>query len=65
VPEPLIEQLKPGGRMILPQGSPRGAQYLIVITKDKEGKLRRKNVMPVRFVPMTGEVQKPRKKSRE
>ncbi|MHC4167079.1 MAG: protein-L-isoaspartate(D-aspartate) O-methyltransferase [Planctomycetota bacterium] len=65
VPEPLIEQLKPGGRMILPEGSPRGSQYLIVITKDKEGKLRRKNVMPVRFVPMTGEVQKPRKKSRE
>ena len=65
VPEPLIEQLKPGGRMILPEGSPGGSQYLIVITKDKEGKLRRKNVMPVRFVPMTGEVQRPRKESKE
>lgn len=58
VPEPLIEQLKPGGRMILPYGSPRGFQYLVLITKDKEGNISRKNVMPVRFVPMTGEVQK-------
>ena len=58
VPEPLLEQLKPGGRMILPQGSPGGSQYLILITKDKKGKLHKENVMPVRFVPMTGEVQK-------
>ncbi|MBN2317220.1 MAG: protein-L-isoaspartate(D-aspartate) O-methyltransferase [Sedimentisphaerales bacterium] len=58
IPEPLIEQLKLGGRMILPYGSPYGFQHLVVITKDKEGKLQRKNVMPVRFVPMTGEVQK-------
>ncbi len=58
IPEPLIEQLKPGGRMILPYGSPRGFQYLVLITKDKDGNIRRKNVMPVRFVPMTGEVQK-------
>ena len=65
VPEPLLEQLKPGGRMILPEGSPRGFQYLVLITKDKDGKLQRKNVMPVRFVPMTGEVQKPRKESRK
>ena len=64
VPKPLIEQLKPGGRMILPHGNPRGFQYLVLITKDKEGKLRSRNVMPVRFVPMTGEVQKPEKKSK-
>ncbi len=65
VPEPLLEQLKPGGRMILPQGSPRGDQYLIVITKDKDGRIRRKKDIPVRFVPMTGEVQKPPSTSRE
>jgi len=59
IPDPLIEQLKPGGRMILPYGSPYGFQYLVLITKDKDGKLQSKNVMPVRFVPMTGEVQKP------
>jgi protein-L-isoaspartate(D-aspartate) O-methyltransferase len=63
VPKPLLEQLKPGGRMILPQGSPRGLQYLILITKDKDGNINRRNVMLVRFVPMTGEVQKPEKKS--
>ena len=61
MPDPLIEQLKIGGRMILPYGSPYGFQYLVLITKDKDGKLTSKNVMPVRFVPMTGEVQKRKK----
>ncbi len=61
IPEPLIEQFKPGGRMILPYGSPYGFQYLVLITKDKDGNISRKNVMPVRFVPMTGEVQKTEK----
>jgi protein-L-isoaspartate(D-aspartate) O-methyltransferase len=63
VPEPLIEQLKIGGRMILPVGSPRGFQYLLLITKDEKGNLGQKKVLPVRFVPMTGEVQKPKKES--
>ena len=58
IPEPLIEQLKPGGRMILPYGTPDGLQYLVLLTKDKDGNVQKKNVMPVRFVPMTGEVQK-------
>ncbi len=61
IPEPLLEQIKPGGRMILPYGSPQGFQYLVVVTKDKAGKIRKENVMPVRFVPMTGEVMKPEK----
>jgi len=63
IPETLIEQLKPGGRMILPVEGRFGLQYLILITKDEKGNLEKKNVMPVRFVPMTGEVQKPEKKS--
>jgi protein-L-isoaspartate(D-aspartate) O-methyltransferase len=63
IPEPLIEQIKPGGRMILPYGSPQGFQYLVVVTKDEEGKIRKENVMPVRFVPMTGEVMKPERES--
>jgi len=63
VPPPLLEQLKPGGRMILPYGSPHGLQYLVLITKDNKGNLHKRNVMPVRFVPMTGEVTKPEKKS--
>ncbi|MHC4654640.1 MAG: protein-L-isoaspartate(D-aspartate) O-methyltransferase [Planctomycetota bacterium] len=58
IPKPLIEQLKPGGRMIIPTGSTFGLQYLELIRKDKEGKIRKIRVMPVRFVPMTGEVQK-------
>jgi protein-L-isoaspartate(D-aspartate) O-methyltransferase len=65
IPEPLIEQLKPGGRMILPYGSPDSFQYLVLITKDREGKLQKSSVMPVRFVPMTGEVQKSESKSNE
>jgi protein-L-isoaspartate(D-aspartate) O-methyltransferase len=58
IPEPLLEQLKPGGRMIIPTGSSWGFQYLVLITKDTKGKIHKSKVMPVRFVPMTGEVQK-------
>ena len=65
VPEPLIKQLKPGGRMILPVGGPRDFQYLVLMTKDDKGNLDKRKVMPVRFVPMTGEVQKPKKESKQ
>jgi protein-L-isoaspartate(D-aspartate) O-methyltransferase len=58
VPPPLLEQLKPGGRMILPCEDAVGFQYLVLITKDEKGNIRKENVMPVRFVPMTGQVQK-------
>ena len=44
--------------MIIPTGSTFGFQYLELVTKDKYGKIRKSRVMPVRFVPMTGEVQK-------
>ncbi len=57
VPPPLLEQLKEGGRMILPVRDETGFQYLILITKDDKGQLKRRQVMPVRFVPMTGQVQ--------
>lgn len=63
VPPPLLEQLKPGGRMILPVEGHFGFQYLVLITRDQKGNLSRRNVMPVQFVPMTGEVAKPKKKS--
>jgi len=65
VPKPLLEQLKPGGRMILPVEGRFGFQHLILITKDEKGNLQERNVMPVRFVPMTGEVQKPEKKNED
>jgi len=58
VPPPLVEQLKPGGRMILPRGSPYGSQWLVLVTKDKKGKVSSKRLMPVRFVPMTGRISK-------
>jgi protein-L-isoaspartate(D-aspartate) O-methyltransferase len=56
VPPPLIEQLKPNGKMILPLGSPYGSQTLVLITKDDKGEVRSKAVLPVRFVPMTGHI---------
>lgn len=57
VPQPLIDQLKPGGRMILPLGD--ADQDLVLIRKDENGKVTRKILYPVRFVPMTGEAEKP------
>lgn len=61
IPPPLIEQLKPGGRMILPVDGERGFQYLILATKDEQGQLHREERVPVRFVPMTGQNQQPSK----
>ena len=52
VPEALIDQLKPGGRMVLPVGPRWWGQDLLVIEKNERGKVVRKNTIPVRFVPM-------------
>jgi len=60
VPPPLVEQLKPGGKMILPRGSPYGSQWLVLVTKDDKGKVSSRRLMPVRFVPMTGRMSKAR-----
>jgi protein-L-isoaspartate(D-aspartate) O-methyltransferase len=57
VPQPLIEQLKEGGRMIIPVG-PSWNQELELLSKNG-AKLERRAVLPVRFVPMTGQAQKP------
>jgi protein-L-isoaspartate(D-aspartate) O-methyltransferase len=65
VPPPLIEQLKPNGRMILPLGSPYGSQTLVVVTKDDKGEVRSKAVLPVRFVPMTGHILDSKKPPRK
>ena len=56
IPQPLINQLKNGGRMIIPVGDYR--QELILITKDKHGKIKKQPILPVIFVPMTGKAQK-------
>ena len=58
VPQPLVDQLAPGGRLVLPVGS--YPQNLMVIEKRKDGTVDRKTVAPVMFVPMTGEAQKKR-----
>jgi protein-L-isoaspartate(D-aspartate) O-methyltransferase len=58
VPPPLVEQLKEGGRMIIPVGGP-GVQELVLLRK-QGGALGQRAVLPVRFVPMTGEIQQPR-----
>ncbi len=59
IPEPLQEQLKEGGRMVIPVGE-AGAQTLYLLEK-KNGRMERNAVLPVSFVPMTGEAEgKPR-----
>ncbi len=55
VPEPLVEQLKVGGRMIIPVGE--RSQRLVLITKDEKG-VKQERDLPVLFVPMTGEAEK-------
>lgn len=52
VPEPLLKQLKEGGRMIIPVGPHNGIRQLLLMTK-KSGKIKTKEVMAVRFVPLT------------
>ncbi|HHJ18101.1 MAG TPA: protein-L-isoaspartate(D-aspartate) O-methyltransferase [Gammaproteobacteria bacterium] len=54
VPPPLIRQLKPGGRMLIPVGSRFMTQQLILVTKGDDG-ITTRLLMPVRFVPLTGE----------
>ena len=54
VPQPLLDQLKPGGRMIIPVG--RWNQELLLIRHTPDG-YQREHVFPVRFVPMTGAIQ--------
>lgn len=56
LPEPLLAQLAPGGRMVIPVGG--FFQELKVFTRDRNGKVTEKDILPVRFVPMTGEVEK-------
>ena len=53
VPPPLVEQLKPGGRIIIPVGPSLGTQELRLIVKDGEGRVTSRTITPVRFVPLT------------
>lgn len=55
LPPPLWDQLRPGGRIVIPIGSPFSVQRLVVVEKAEDGKRRSETVMGVRFVPMTGQ----------
>ena len=55
LPAPLVAQLAPGGRMVLPLGPAHGRQQLMMFTKDAKGRLRQSIVLDVSFVPLTGE----------
>lgn len=54
VPPPLIKQLKPGGRMVIPLGKQFMTQYLMLVEKQQDNSVTTRQILPVRFVPLTG-----------
>ena len=62
VPQPLVDQLANGGRIVIPVGGQWEVQQLVVVRKDRNGKISSKRQYPVRFVPMTGEAQEEKPK---
>ena len=52
IPDALVEQLAPGGRMIIPLGRVHETQFLTLVTKDTDGRVSEQNMLPVAFVPM-------------
>ncbi|QDH71306.1 protein-L-isoaspartate(D-aspartate) O-methyltransferase [Marilutibacter alkalisoli] len=57
IPPPLVEQLKPGGRMVIPVGAAFMTQNLMLVEKDDDGRVRTRQILPVRFVPLTREAE--------
>ena len=55
LPPPLLQQLKPGGKLVMPVGEPGGNQELLVVEVGANGDITRESILPVRFVPLTGE----------
>jgi len=55
VPQPLLDQLKPGGRLVIPLGKPRSAQSLTLVEKTADDKIVYHEILPVAFVPLTGD----------
>ena len=53
IPPPLVQQLKPGGRMVIPIGGPFSAQQLMLVEKQPDGTVTARQLLPVRFVPFT------------
>ena len=54
IPPPLVQQLKNGGRMIIPVGTRFQTQYLTLVEKDMQGEVTTRQLLPVMFVPFTG-----------
>ena len=54
VPPPLVRQLKAGGRMVIPLGAPFLPQQLMLVEKHPDGSVLNRQILPVRFVPLTG-----------
>ncbi len=54
VPPPLIKQLKPGGRMVIPLGTQFMTQSLMLVEKKADGSVTTRHILPVAFVPLTG-----------
>ena len=55
IPQALIDQLKPGGRLVMPVGGQHETQELIVMTRDADNGLSTRSAILVRFVPITGD----------
>ncbi|MCG6939594.1 MAG: protein-L-isoaspartate(D-aspartate) O-methyltransferase [Gammaproteobacteria bacterium] len=55
IPDPLLKQLKPGGRMVIPVGQPYFHQELMLVEKDENGELAVRDILGVAFVPFQGE----------
>lgn len=55
VPEALIDQLKPGGRLVLPVGLPYMHQELMLVTRDEQGEIGTREILGVSFVPLVGD----------
>jgi protein-L-isoaspartate(D-aspartate) O-methyltransferase len=55
VPPPLVRQLKPGGKMVVPVGDRFLTQHLLLVQKDEAGRVSSRQILPVAFVPLTGE----------
>lgn len=55
VPDPLVQQLKSGGRLVIPVGAPYGSQDLLMIEKSANLGVVTRNILPVAFVPLTGD----------
>jgi protein-L-isoaspartate(D-aspartate) O-methyltransferase len=52
IPPPLLDQLRPGGRMVIPVGSGFALQHLVLVEKAHDGKVRTRQTLPVAFVPL-------------